>query len=82
MLIRKRLLKHTKSLRDIDERQENLSNRFLQQYGPSSTPAPQSQYGVQFDEDEEEELQNVDDEEGDEEDEEVEAEDARDNMED
>ena len=84
MLIRKRLLQQSKLIQSIDESQSSLSNRFVQQYGASATPAPQTHQGEYIDEDElleKEEFQNIEEdvEAEEEEDEEIEAENARDN---
>jgi hypothetical protein len=70
MRIRKRLLHQSKAINAIDESQSSLTNRFVQQYGASSNPAPKTTY---VDEDfirEEQELRNI--EEDDDEEEEVE----------
>ena len=59
MSIRKRMLHQSKAIQVIDESQSSLSNRFVQQYGASSNPAPKSTF---VDEDfirEEQELRNI-----------------------
>src|SRR5664279_5606650 len=59
MRIRKRMLHQSKAIQAIDDSQSSLSNRFVQQYGASSNPAPKSTY---VDEDfirEEQELRDI-----------------------
>lgn len=87
MRIRKQLLENTKAIGLLDEAQQSLQNRFVNQYGASSSSAPQTRFGANVQEDEileddenpEEEDEAQDEEENeDEEEEEVEEENAHD----